>query len=203
MISTAVGDVSIMRVDADDRCVSRKANLHQVSCEVTVKPSLVLDLPSLERTVGSFLVERSKKHSLEIGKLASSAWGEVPALREGVKQIRLADFPESIISISFWDLQDVDINVYAFYANEDQAETDDAGDEEGTHQVLQLPSSHLDGYWDSLELEVGVKSSLLSYAHSALLFSDLGVDESVISWNRVVLLYGPPGTGKCCLIKRW
>lgn len=31
------------------------------------------------------------------------------------------------------------------------------------------------------------------YAQSAMLFSDMGVDPGLISWNRVVLLHGPPG----------
>jgi hypothetical protein len=46
-----------------------------------------------------------------------------------------------------------------------------------------------------------LKPSLLSYAASALLFSDAGVDASLISWNHVVLLHGPPGTGKTSLCK--
>ncbi|GAX80558.1 hypothetical protein CEUSTIGMA_g7995.t1, partial [Chlamydomonas eustigma] len=46
-----------------------------------------------------------------------------------------------------------------------------------------------------------VKRRLLNYAGSALLFSERGVDGSLISWNRVVLLHGPPGTGKTSLCK--
>lgn len=41
----------------------------------------------------------------------------------------------------------------------------------------------------------------MEYVTTALLFSDKGVDENVISWNRVVLLHGPPGTGKTSLCK--
>ncbi len=38
-----------------------------------------------------------------------------------------------------------------------------------------------------------LKPALLQYAASALLFSDAGVDTSLISWNHVILLHGPPG----------
>jgi hypothetical protein len=41
----------------------------------------------------------------------------------------------------------------------------------------------------------GVKEVLLSYAASALAFSDAHVDANLVSWNHVVLLHGPPGTG--------
>jgi hypothetical protein len=46
-----------------------------------------------------------------------------------------------------------------------------------------------------------LKPALLQYAASALLFSDAGVDTSLISWNHVILLHGPPGTGKTSLCK--
>lgn len=46
-----------------------------------------------------------------------------------------------------------------------------------------------------------LKPALLQYASSALLFSDAGVDTSLITWNHVLLLHGPPGTGKTSLCK--
>ena len=85
--------------------------------------------------------------------------------------------------------------------NDDEPETDDAGDEEGTHQVLLLPNTRVEGLWESLILEDGVKSNLLDYSTAALRFSDVGVDENIISVNRVLLMHGPPGTGKTSLCK--
>ncbi len=51
------------------------------------------------------------------------------------------------------------------------------------------------GLWESLVLEPGVADTLLDHAESALVFAAAGVDERLVSWNRLVLLHGPPGTG--------
>lgn len=65
-----------------------------------------------------------------------------------------------------------------------------------------LPSRDFEGAWESLEFDDdGVKSRLLAYASTALIFSKSGVRQSVVAWNRVVLLHGPPGTGKTTLCK--
>ncbi|CAM9221016.1 unnamed protein product, partial [Choristocarpus tenellus] len=80
---------------------------------------------------------------------------------------------------------------------------DGAGEEEEIAACDQwiLPSARLQGVWESLILEDGVKNRLLEYATSAMLFTDKGVSKNIISWNRVVLLHGPPGTGKTSLCK--
>ncbi|MEJ1275877.1 thyroid hormone receptor interactor 13 [Cricetulus griseus] len=49
------------------------------------------------------------------------------------------------------------------------------------------------GLWDSLVYDVEVKSHLLDYVMTALLFSDKNVDSNLITWNRVVLLHGESG----------
>lgn len=64
------------------------------------------------------------------------------------------------------------------------------------YTALALPSRTLVGAWESLVLEPGIKSFLLDYVTSGVLFSSSGVDTNLISWNRIALLFGPPGSGK-------
>jgi len=46
-----------------------------------------------------------------------------------------------------------------------------------------------------------VKTRLMKYIYSAVLFAEKGVDQNLVSCNKVVLLHGPPGTGKTSLCK--
>lgn len=41
----------------------------------------------------------------------------------------------------------------------------------------------------------------MEYIQSALLFSERGVNQNLIGWNKVILLHGPPGSGKTSLCK--
>lgn len=53
----------------------------------------------------------------------------------------------------------------------------------------------------SLVYEDDIKTNLLNYIATTLLFSDAKVDFNLVSWNRLVLLHGPPGTGKTSLCR--
>jgi pachytene checkpoint protein 2 len=77
------------------------------------------------------------------------------------------------------------------------------GDEEWTAacDVLPLPHASLNGLWDNLVFDPSIKTTLLEYAQSALLFSDRAVSSHVVTWNRILLLYGPAGTGKTSLCR--
>jgi hypothetical protein len=72
-----------------------------------------------------------------------------------------------------------------------------------TPPFLCLPAPHctaqrdVEGLWESLYYESGIKSRLLQYASSALLFSEAGVDSNLVAWNRwagVALCVEGPGT---------
>ncbi|XP_065827691.1 pachytene checkpoint protein 2 homolog isoform X2 [Oscarella lobularis] len=99
---------------------------------------------------------------------------------------------------------------YVFGLNESMPSSDDLvlscnkEEEEEDMTVAthwRLPCSEFHGLWESLVYDSSVKAQLLSYASTALLFSDRDVDQHIVSCNRVILLHGPPGTGKTSLSK--
>ena len=47
-----------------------------------------------------------------------------------------------------------------------------------------LPNREIDGVWESLVLEPGIKQLLLNYTLTTLQFSDKMVDSTLISFNR-------------------
>lgn len=64
-----------------------------------------------------------------------------------------------------------------------------SNDEDGENDVpaasvLELPSTSLEGVWDSLIYEGDVKGKLLGYIYSTMLFSDAMVDFNIVTWNR-------------------
>lgn len=65
-----------------------------------------------------------------------------------------------------------------------------------------LPNQfELHGLWESLIYDDNLKQNLLDFVKTTLIFSNLGVDQNIISCNRLILLHGPPGTGKTSLAK--
>lgn len=72
------------------------------------------------------------------------------------------------------------------FNSDDDVEDEDADVSAAT--MLHLPSMSLEGLWDNLIYEGDVKSRLLGYIHSTMLFGDSGVDFNVVSWNRSVAL---------------
>lgn len=120
-------------------------------------------------------------------------------LEEHVESITVVDLADKS-SYPFWEVQPV-IHVFKLTTEGPMDENAGLDAEIATCQQTQLPSRQLHGLWDSLIFDANVKSNVLEYATTAMLFTDRRVNPNIIAWNRVVLFHGPPGTGKSSLCK--
>lgn len=64
-----------------------------------------------------------------------------------------------------------------------------------------LPSTKFVGLWESLYFDEDLKNKLLNYIQTLAFFATCNVNNTLINFNKILLLYGPPGTGKTSLCK--
>ncbi|GAM17191.1 hypothetical protein SAMD00019534_003660 [Acytostelium subglobosum LB1] len=80
-------------------------------------------------------------------------------------------------------------------------EDGDSAEEASPYQLYTLPNIQFKSLWSSLIYDDRIKSNLLQYLSTIVLFSKHDVDSNIVSHNKIVLLNGPPGTGKTSLCK--
>ncbi|KAJ8752024.1 hypothetical protein K2173_001050 [Erythroxylum novogranatense] len=169
-----------------------------VSVEVCLKSSSTARAEDVRLAVERMLEARSLSYT--DGPIA------VPTddlfLLENVHRIRICETDECVENhdiLLFWQVKPV---VHVFQLSEEGPSEEFDGDGQlSSFNEWILPAKEFDGMWESLIYEPGLKQRLLSYAASALLFTEKGVDPFLVSWNRIILLHGPPGTGKTSLCK--
>ena len=118
--------------------------------------------------------------------------GSSPALTQHVRHVRVCEQCEGMPLVYAHQLFD-----------EEPAEemTEGADSDTVAFQMSTLPAVELDGVWETLLFDDGIKERLLRYVSAAMRFADAHVDPRLIGWNRVALLHGPPGTGKTSLCR--
>lgn len=113
--------------------------------------------------------------------------------------IRL-EIDNNIDSISFWQAEFI-THIFNYCTDGEFDEELDGESGVSACNQIELPAIEYANLWDNLIYDYDIKQRLLNYAETSLLFSQKGIDNKIISINRVILLHGPPGTGKTSLCK--
>ncbi|EGC40114.1 hypothetical protein DICPUDRAFT_18880, partial [Dictyostelium purpureum] len=163
----------------------------------------LLSLKSLERTIT--YLDHPEKNIVEYYKVI------LLGITSNNLSNKILSFQNSSNEVSDCQLQDIDklnvstinyqIFLYKLSHDSPQSELIDEQESFSPYQQLLLPNKSFETLWENLIYEEGLKSNLLSYMSTIVLFSKFKIDSNICSNNKVIFLYGPPGTGKTSLAK--
>jgi pachytene checkpoint protein 2 len=198
---------------------NKKKSVVNVIVEAMVHPSCPVEFNVLREELRTYLVKYMGSIYHEGPVDLSSA---TPILQQGILQCDVTFDGWFVSSLSTLDESDHSTNyeygidadqvshimIYMYTLNEEPPEPEEI-DEPGNQdsdpitvcETTALPHMSLHTSWEHLIFPKTLKRNLLSYANTALLFSNKKVSSHIINWNRVLMLYGVPGTGKTTLCR--
>ena len=142
--------------------------------------------------------------NMKMFMLNDSLFKENKYMTDNVESFNIWDSKGEIVQNFNSDINDDKIKFHVYRLQSDQEELAMEDCDENEVQAAghwSLPHTNFHNMWDTLIYDTDIKENLLNYSSSMLKFSDKGINQDLISWNRVVLLHGPPGTGKTSLCK--
>lgn len=158
-----------------------------VHIEVELNSDSFLDSEAVEAALGNMFKKSFPLFRPGIVTIPSS---DALAMNRDIFRITICE--QEGKEVPFWKAE----LLFHVYKNlEGDAEKDylEGEEELSACDQWELPNSALSGLWESIVVEHHIKSDILGYATSAMIFTAAMVDPDIISWNRMILLHGPPG----------
>ncbi|NXS00948.1 PCH2 protein, partial [Oxylabes madagascariensis] len=160
----------------------------QIHVEVHQKSSSVAKKEDIRMSVLKLL----NRHNIVFGDYKWTEFDDA-FLNNNVQSVSIVDTELKLKDRQPIDLSISSLSLHIFHLNEEGPASENLEEENeditAAHHWV-LPAAEFHGLWESLIYDTEVKSNLLDYVTTTLLFSDKNVDSNLISWNRVILLHG-------------